>query len=255
MAGDWIKFEIATPEKPEVWQIADDLDLDPDAVIGKLMRLWVWFDQHTEDGNAPIVTKKLLDRSVGVNGFCDSVVAVGWMEETTITIGLPNFERHNGKTAKNRALTAKRVALHKAKSNEKGNGEVTEDALPREEKRREEKKDKESGSRTGNSLVTFTGWLKRLDEEGEKPIPSDDNIFEYVDNAGIPHDWLRAAWVEFKAEFTDRDKRYKDWRAAFRNYVRKNYYKLWWVDAGEYKLTSRGQQAMMAIRGSETNAN
>ena len=33
MAGDWIKFEIATPDKPEVWEIAESLDIDPDAVI------------------------------------------------------------------------------------------------------------------------------------------------------------------------------------------------------------------------------
>lgn len=111
------------------------------------------------------------------------------------------------------------------------------------------------GSRTGGSPVTFTGWLKKLDEVGEKPIPPDDSLFKYVDNAGIPHDWLRAYWVEFKTEFSEKDKRQKDWRAHFRNFVRKNYYQLWWVDGGEYKLTSRGQQAMMAIRGSETNAN
>lgn len=69
MAGDWIKFEICTPDKAEVWQIADTLSIDPDAVVGKLLRVWIWFDQQTENGNAPSVTKKLLDRSVGVLGF------------------------------------------------------------------------------------------------------------------------------------------------------------------------------------------
>ena len=133
MAGDWIKFEICTPDKAEVWQIADTLSIDPDAVVGKLLRVWTWFDQQTENGNAPSVTKKLLDRSVGVLGFCDACIFAGWMTDDGTTLAIPRFDRHNGKTAKNRALTAKRVAKHKAKN---GNEEVTHDALPREEKRR-----------------------------------------------------------------------------------------------------------------------
>lgn len=135
MAGDWIKFEISTPDKPEVWAIADDLDIDPDAVVGKLLRVWTWFDQQTEKGNAPSVTKKLLDRSVGVPGFCDSLVKVGWLGDDGKTITATNFDRHNGKTAKERALTAKRVAKFKKNDNAKGNAEVTVGALPREDKR------------------------------------------------------------------------------------------------------------------------
>jgi|GEM_PF-904203 len=139
MAGDWIKFETATLEKPEVCQIADAADIDLDAAVGKLLRVWVWFDQQSEDGNAPSVSKKLLDRLVGVTGFCDLMESVGWMTNADGVITLPNFERHNGKTAKNRALTAKRVANHKVKSNAEANDAGVSDALPREEKRREEK--------------------------------------------------------------------------------------------------------------------
>lgn len=134
MAGDWIKFELATMDKPEVCQIADLADIDQDAVVGKLMRVWAWFDQQTEKGNAPSVSKKLLDRSVGVSGFCDHMKAVGWMAESEGVISLPHFERHNGKTGKNRALTAKRVSNHKTK----GNAASVTSALPKEEKRRED---------------------------------------------------------------------------------------------------------------------
>jgi len=74
MAGDWIKFELATPDKPEVWAIAAALSIDPDAVVGKLLRVWGWFDQQTENGNAPSVSKMLLDRLVGVSGFCNAVI-------------------------------------------------------------------------------------------------------------------------------------------------------------------------------------
>jgi hypothetical protein len=78
MAGDWIKFETCTHDKSEVWAIAATLGIDADAVVGKLLRVWAWFDEHTSEGNADTVTssvtKTLLDRLVGVNGFCNAMV-------------------------------------------------------------------------------------------------------------------------------------------------------------------------------------
>lgn len=136
MAGDWIKFELTTLDKPEVCQISELADIDLDAVVGKLMRIWGWFDQQTEEGNAPSVSKKLLDRLVGVTGFCEMMKSVGWMQESEGLISLPHFDRHNGKTAKNRALTARRVAGHKS-GNAKGNAPSVSNALPREEKSKE----------------------------------------------------------------------------------------------------------------------
>jgi hypothetical protein len=59
--------------------------------------------------------------------------SVAWMIEAEGVISLPHFDRHNGKTAKNRLLTAKRVANHKA-SNGKSNARSVTGALPREEK-------------------------------------------------------------------------------------------------------------------------
>ena len=148
MAGDWIKFETSTSDKPEVWAMAQSLGIDADAVVGKLLRVWAWFDQQTQEGNAvgngasvtSSVTKALLDRRVGVTGFCDSMILSGWMADDGQSLTLPNFDRHNGKTAKTRAMTAKRVATHKAKSNADSVTPSVSGALPREEKRREEGK-------------------------------------------------------------------------------------------------------------------
>ena len=131
MAGDWIKFETTTPDKPEVYEMASLLEIDPDAVVGKLMRTWAWFDQHTNDGNAPVTVETLLDRKVGVTGFTEAMAKVGWLLRSGKQIRLANFERHNGQTAKDRALTARRKAKCIAK---KGNGASVTRALPREEK-------------------------------------------------------------------------------------------------------------------------
>lgn len=151
MAGDWLKFEKATLDKPEVLAIAAALQQDPDWVVGKLLRMWSWFDTHTTDGNAPSVTPALLDSILRVTGFVVEAEKAGWLQVRDDGISLPNFGAHNGETAKQRALTAKRVADFKA-GNGKGNAPSVTDALPREEKRREEKaKTKASASPDGDT--------------------------------------------------------------------------------------------------------
>lgn len=147
MAGDWIKVECTTPEKSETLALTAAMGWDdPDLTVGKLFRLWRWFDQHTTDGNARGVTSVLIDRIVGVTGFAQELQKVGWLIINDDGISLPNFDRHNGMTAKNRAQTAKRVARHRATteneektSNAKSNAPNVTSALAREEKRREEK--------------------------------------------------------------------------------------------------------------------
>lgn len=136
MAGDWIKVETTMPDKPEIFQMAEHLGIDPDAVAGKLLRVWIWADQQTVDGNAPSVTKALLDRSTGVTGFTEAMIACGWLLKEGGGYAFPNFDRHNGKTAKRRAQNAKRVQAHRAGCNADRNAESVTNALP--EKRREE---------------------------------------------------------------------------------------------------------------------
>jgi hypothetical protein len=167
MAGDWLKFEKATPDKPEVFAIAARLDMDPDAVVGKLIRVWSWFDTHTLDGNGRSVTAALLDRISGVSGFVSAMASVGWIVIDNDGVRLPNFERHTGETAKGRALTAKRVANHKEKGNAKGNAASVSPALPREEKRREQQQQEQKAVvlRTANRFEDF--WAEYPVKKGK----------------------------------------------------------------------------------------
>ena len=137
MAGDWIKIQHVTPDKPEVWQMAASLGIDADAVVGKLVRVWVWADQQSVDGtcHAASVTKALLDRMVSVAGFCDCMVAAGWMLESDDGITFTNFDRHNGTSAKKRAQANDRQTASR-----KRNADVTQGALQKRDQRREEKK-------------------------------------------------------------------------------------------------------------------
>lgn len=139
MAGDWIKMQIGLDTSPEVIAISSALDITEANVVGCLFRLWCWADQHTENGNALGVTKKWVDRYISVSGFADALSNVGWLVSTDDGLTIPNFDRHNGKTAKHRAKTNRRVAEHRNR-----NGASVTDraqkALP--EKKREEKKNK-----------------------------------------------------------------------------------------------------------------
>jgi hypothetical protein len=131
MAGDWIKMRTDLADDPAVIAIAAALELSEDTVVGKLHRLWSWADRHTTDGNAGSVTYMWIDRYISVTGFAEALEEVGWLLNDGATISFPNFDRHNGQSAKARALTMKRVR------NARG---VTE-ALP--EKRREDKSKRE----------------------------------------------------------------------------------------------------------------
>lgn len=166
MAGDWLKFEKATLDKPEVFAIAADLGLDPDAVLGKLLRVWSWFDTHTESGNARRVTSALLDRIAGATGFTAAMVSVGWMEVTDDGVQQPGFDKHTGQSAKTRATTARRVAKSRSGNGECNGTGVTNDgtsALAREEKRREEVKAKATGQQADHGAGS----------DGDGQLPAD----------------------------------------------------------------------------------
>ncbi len=136
MAGDWLKVEETLPDKPEVIGIADRLGLDQDAVVGKLLRLWIWAGQQTVDGCAVSATETFVDRLARVPEFAKAMQAVGWLRVESGRLVFPNFDHHNGETAKKRALSAKRMAKVRAKEPDKSCAPSATKAQP--EKRREE---------------------------------------------------------------------------------------------------------------------
>ena len=130
MAGDWIKVESATPDKPEMVRMAQLLEIDQDSVVGKCLRVWIWADQQSRDGNALSVTDAFLDRLTFCPGFAVALRKVGWLTGREGHLSVPNFDRHNGQTAKKRALTSKRV------SKTRNAASVTK-ALPEKEEKEE----------------------------------------------------------------------------------------------------------------------
>jgi hypothetical protein len=214
MAGEWLKFECSLPEKPETMAITAAMGWDDtDLTVGKLMRLFRWFDQQTLDGNAIGVTPALLDKVIGVTGFVQAVIAVRWLTVTENGLALHNFDRHNGLTAKSRAQTAKRVANFRSKdvpdqTLSGGNAATVTPALAKEEKRREEKKKTgESAARSSRKCpdgFAITEDMRRWVSQ-TAPVMTD---------AGLQRETDKFRDHTFKTAISD-------WPGAWRNWIRR----------------------------------
>jgi len=180
MAGDWIKMRCDLADDPAVVGIAGALDIEEDLVVGKLHRLWAWANRQTEDGNAPHVTLSWLDRYISVTGFADAMVNVGWLVVTEGGILIPDFDKHNSKSAKKRAITARRVAKHRVPK-------CNADSVTREEKRREEKSTEDTNKNGKNG--------KKVKKKIIRPPTGDHATFiewfhvEFAENMNFAYDF------------------------------------------------------------------
>jgi hypothetical protein len=191
VSQDWMKVEKATPDKPEVHYIARKLNLDPDAVFGRCFRVWSYFDTHTTDGNAKFVDLDWIDAYVKTPGFGKAMAEVGWLDFEEAGTRLPNFDRHNGKTAKDRALKNRRQDKWRGAS---ANGTHV-DAEP-----------STSPSTRGASTSASTREEKIREEkkkEAPPPLPSELDTPEF-----------RAAWDRWQAHRREIRKPLKPTQAA-----------------------------------------
>lgn len=216
----WIKLETHTFDKVEVYSIAQELGIDSDAVIGKCCRVWAWFDANTTDGVTLSVTSALLDRYCGVTGFTQAMINAGWMQDNGEFLVLPNYDRHNSKTAKSRALGAIRQSKFKsnATGNAEGNATGNDQTLPksshREEKRREEVNIYET-----SFLEFWSAYPKKISKPDalkawKKIAPDDDlkaKIIDAVNVAKQSKDWtkLEGQFIPYPATWLNA-KRWED---------------------------------------------
>ena len=101
------------------------------------------------------------------------------------------------------------------------------------------------GKSSRPSAVALPTWLALVKAKGEKAIPESDPVFVYAEQAGLPMEFIRLAWREFRARYSEPgEKRYRDWRRVFGKAVRGNWLKLWYAGGdGAYALTTTGMQA------------
>lgn len=127
---------------------------------------------------------------------------------------------------------------------------------PREEESREEHKNPPIPPEGGNPVeqsdqpkrkaaISLRTYLDECSQVGQKAIPEGHAVFGYAAKVGIPDDFLRLHWLEFKDRYTMPDaKRYKSWPTVFQKSVQGNWFHLWFAaNDGSYALTTVGQQA------------
>lgn len=126
MAGSWLKMRHDLIDAPEIRRLSRACSVTRDDVYGKLFRLWSWFDRHSHNGRVAEETGELVDEIVGLSGFAQALVSVGWLAEDHGGIVIPNWDRHNSETAKQRALAAERQEKYREK--QQCNAAVTQGA-------------------------------------------------------------------------------------------------------------------------------
>jgi hypothetical protein len=194
MAGDWIKFRSCLLRHPKVVRIASALKADKFRTLGGLMSVWCLFDEQTEDGFLDSYTLDVLDAEVGFPGISLAMQSVGWLEETPEGLVLPEFETHNGASAKRRAQDADRK-----REVRKMSAPEADEKRTREEKRREDKTIAE------NRFAEFWGTYPRKDSKASAlkaflRIAPDEQLFAAI-IAGVKRAETSEQWRRDKGKY------------------------------------------------------
>ena len=251
-------------------------DVTRDVTLASLLRIWSAVNEHTDDGVMKNCTLETIDDITGMPSFGAAMASVGWAmyDEKTCTVTFPNFLENNAPSKGNaRSSPAERQAKYREKLRlEALKNSVTRDVTPdvtrdvtrdvtlmsqsdaREEKRREDIKEpplSPDGGKPGKQktpAISLKTFLADCETKGERPLRGYAPLWTYAQGAGLDADLVGLAWAEFMRQMlpggVSETKRQTDWRKTFRNYVEKNYLKLWAIDPqGQYFLTSQGKQA------------
>lgn len=117
MNEPWIKWTKGLTRKREVLLVAERLRVVPAHAAALCMLVWEWADDNTTDGYLRGMTPRMISTAIGIPGIAEVLAAqeVGWLHTVPDGIVIPNFDRHNGKTAKQRALAARRNEAYRNK--------------------------------------------------------------------------------------------------------------------------------------------
>jgi DNA replication protein DnaT len=127
MAGDWIKADHALPDKPEVWRMASLLKISPEAVVGHLLRVWVWADQQSVNVNVDGSTDAYVDVDIAtidavarLPGFADAMLKAKWLKFSDGRITFPDLQGYISESAKLRALRNRRQSRYRSAQRSEG---------------------------------------------------------------------------------------------------------------------------------------
>lgn len=149
MADDWTKVRTCLPTDGRLRIASRKCHASTVTVFGGLVAMWCLADAHADENGVLVgYSEDDIDAYVLVPGFCKSLPA-DWIDLTGEWVKLPDYQEHNGATAKSRAQATKRKRRERGvtlESRSKRDKSVT-----REEKRREEKEEQQ--------LEVLPDWL------------------------------------------------------------------------------------------------
>ena len=230
MAGDWIKMRTDLFTHPKIVRMSSALKADGRPAlkadrlrtVGGLLSVWCLFNAHSADGTLAGYSFEAVDEHVGIAGFAQAMADVEWLSGDAAGLVLPDFDKHNGQSAKRRAQDADRKREVRKESANEADGKRT-----REEKRREEK-DKSAPTASAPAHAPENA-------SSEKPSPqrrgtrlpadwqptADDVQWAKAEHPGVD---LRSEIPKFRDFWHAKagaDAAKLDWSATLRNWVRR----------------------------------
>ena len=160
MSIPWIKVEATLPHKPEVMQMAAQLNTSEHAVVGHLVQFWIWCDGNLT-GQCPTFSGTVsgVDRVAGCSGFTQAMLDCGWLKVSGKKFEVCNFEKHLAQSAKTRASEAERKRKQRGeRDNVPEKPGHTRDNVPKKpgpEEIKGEKIDSSGGARAKDSDQVF----------------------------------------------------------------------------------------------------
>jgi len=111
--SNWIAVQKHTPRKPMIRHIARHCKCSRGDAFLAWFLLWSFFDEQTADGFIPFYTKDDADEEAGLDGIGEALDGK-WLIFDKTGCMIVKWDRHNGKSAKRRALDAERKRQKRA---------------------------------------------------------------------------------------------------------------------------------------------
>lgn len=126
----WIKIRIDLAQDPKTLRIAELTGLEPDCVVGKLVRVWGWAKKHSKrgriEGDLARAAVTLLRDMVGKCHMVEAMIDVGWLCVTERDVTFPDWTEYLSQEEKKKALAAERKRKQRERDRgRRGHADVT----------------------------------------------------------------------------------------------------------------------------------
>ena len=247
----WIKLNASLRTNPKLLTLASRLGVTPVTAMGAICHAWMIADEHADESGAlPHMEPGALDSLIGIDGLAETMRSVGWLEVSGDGLLFPDYQQHNGTTAKSRAQAQKRQMRcrqrHAAASKQvvtppRDEG-VTREEESRVEKNREEKKgetnkptraptpDRDGGAAGVDAPCSIAQARSRAEQNGHDPEIA-ETWWHECDARG---------WIDAKGH------RLRKWQSGLAGYCRK------WIANENRRSRNSGREPPAGDAGSKT---